>query len=257
MDKYLRIIFSIIIKIFKLHPPRRASRFPFPAGIDNLAGIKKGKKKKNGDIACEISFQLLEISIQRIRLIVVQKLPQSFVRSFHVFSRIFFILSRPSFQLACHGDKKKKSCPVIAKKVEDNRGKLFAQFSPPRSGKIVASERAKENYYYFSRGAIVGGCVGCSTPQGMGGGEERKGARDRSEFRSRCTEGNKLRPLGDFSDPSRTRRCLSWWGIKMDCIFYENLLLRRGANVSHKYSNIYIYIFRDVLSMRYFSSSSL
>lgn len=83
------------------------------------------------------------------------------------------------------------------------------------------------------------------------GREERKGARDRSEFRSRCTEGNKLRPLGDFSDPSRTRRCLSWWGIKMDCIFYENLLLRRGAQrLSHKYSNIYIYIY---LGMRYLS----
>lgn len=129
MDKYLRIIFSIIIKIFKLHPPRRASRFPFPAGIDNLAGIKKGKKKKNGNIACEISFQLLEISIQRIRLIVVQKLPQSFVRSFHVFSRIFFILSRPSFQLACHGDKKKKLSGYCEKSWRQSRKTFRAIFA--------------------------------------------------------------------------------------------------------------------------------
>lgn len=124
--------------------------------------------------------------------------------------------------------KKKKSCPVIAKKVEDNRGKLFAQFSPPRRAIGQNSSRAKENYYYFSRGAIVALDVPLHREWEEGG--KRKGARDRSEFRSRCTEGNKLRPLGDFSDPSRTRRCLSWWGIKMDCIFYENLLLRRGAN---------------------------
>lgn len=131
----MRIIFSIIIKIFKLHPPRRASRFPFPAGIDNLAGIKKGKKKKNGDIACEISFQLLEISIQRIRLIVVQKLPQSFVRSFHVFSRIFFILSRPSFQLACHGDKK-KVVRLLRKKlktIEENFSRNFRRLDRAKS----------------------------------------------------------------------------------------------------------------------------
>lgn len=131
----MRIIFSIIIKIFKLHPPRRASRFPFPAGIDNLAGIKKGKKK-NGDIACEISFQLLEISIQRIRLIVVQKLPQSFVRSFHVFSRIFFILSRPSFQLACHGDKKKKVVRLLRKKlktIEENFSRNFRRLDRAKS----------------------------------------------------------------------------------------------------------------------------
>lgn len=242
MDKYLRIIFSIIIKIFKLHPPRRASRFPFPAGIDNLAGIKKGKKKKKRGYCLRNQFPVVRNFHPTYTINRCSK-TAAVVRSFvsRLFSNFFYSLP-PFVSISMPWGQKKKSCPVIAKKVEDNRGKLFAQFSPPRSGKIVASERAKENYYYFSRGAIVGGCVGCSTPQGMGGGEERKGARDRSEFRSRCTEGNKLRPLGDFSDPSRTRRCLSWWGIKMDCIFYENLLLRRGANVSHKYSNIYIYI---------------
>lgn len=169
----------MIIKIFKLHPPCHASRFPFPAGIDSLAGIKKGKKKKNGDIACEISSQLLEISIQRIRLIVVQKLPHySFVS--HLFSNFFFFISsRPSFQLACRGDRKKKEkrkvVRLLRKKVEDNREQKFSRNFRrlvERSGKIVA----KENYYYFSRGAIVAiGCVGFSTPRGMGGkgGEER------------------------------------------------------------------------------------
>lgn len=172
----------MIIKIFKLHPPCHASRFPFPAGIDSLAGIKKGKKKKkNGDIACEISSQLLEISIQRIRLIVVQKLPHSFVRSFHIFSRIFFFYFLPPFVSISmpRGQKKKrkkKSCPVIAKKVEDNREQKFSRNFRrlvERSGKIVA----KENYYYFSRGAIVAGCVGFSTPRGMGG---KKGGEERS-----------------------------------------------------------------------------
>lgn len=222
----------MIIKIFKLHPPCHASRFPFPAGIDSLAGIKKGKKK-NGDIACEISSQLLEISIQRIRLIVVQKLPHySFVS--HLFSNFFFFISsRPSFQLACRGDRKKKKKEKLSgyceKSWRQSRTKVFAQFSPPR--RAIGQNRREGKlllFFSWSDSSDRMRWIFHSTGNGRRG-EERKEARDRSEFRSRCTEGNKLRPLGDFSDPSRTRRCLSWWGIKMDCIFYENLLLRRGA----------------------------
>lgn len=137
----------MIIKIFKLHPPCHASRFPFPAGIDSLAGIKKGKKKKkNGDIACEISSQLLEISIQRIRLIVVQKLPHySFVS--HLFSNFFFFISsRPSFQLACRGDRKKKEkrkvVRLLRKKLKTIENKSFrAIFAASSSDRAKSSRR--------------------------------------------------------------------------------------------------------------------
>lgn len=136
----------MIIKIFKLHPPCQASRFPFPAGIDSLAGIKKGKKK-NGDIACEISSQLLEISIQRIRLIVVQKLPHSFVRSFHIFSRIFFFYFLPPFVSISmpRGQKKKKKEKLSGyceKKLKTIENKSFrAIFAASSSDRAKSSRR--------------------------------------------------------------------------------------------------------------------
>lgn len=133
----------MIIKIFKLHPPCQASRFPFPAGIDSLAGIKKGKKK-NGDIACEISSQLLEISIQRIRLIVVQKLPHySFVS--HLFSNFFFYFLPPFVSISMpRGQKKKKKKVVwlLRKKLKTIENKSFrAIFAASSSDRAKSSRR--------------------------------------------------------------------------------------------------------------------
>lgn len=147
--------------------------------------------------------------------------------------------------------RKKKSCPVIAKKVEDNREQKFSRNFRrlvERSGKIVA----KENYYYFSRGAIVAiGCVGFSTPRGMGGegrrGKERETVRNFDHVAQREIS---FVLLGIFL----TRRAhvvvclggeLKWIAYSMKIYYYEG-----EPNVSHKYSNIYIYIY---LGMRYLS----
>lgn len=222
----------MIIKIFKLHPPCHASRFPFPAGIDSLAGIKKGKKKKKRRYCLRNQFPVVRnfhptYTINRCSKTAA--LVCSFVS--HLFSNFFFYFLPPFVSISMprgQKKKKKKSCLVIAKKVEDNRGKVFAQFSPPRRAIGQNRREGKLLLFFLWSDSSWMRWIFHSTGNGRRG-EERKEARDRSEFRSRCTEGNKLRPLGDFSDPSRTRRCLSWWGIKMDCIFYENLLLRRGA----------------------------
>lgn len=210
-------------------PPFRASRFPFPAGIDSLARIKR-EKKKNGDIACEISFQLLEISIQRIRLIVVRNWrSHSFVRSFHIFSRILFS-PHPSFQLACH--KKKKLSGYCEKSWRQSR-KNFSLVERvfraifERSRKIVGT---RGNYYYFSRG--------CST-RGNGGKETVR------NFDHVAQREISFVLLGIFLTHT-SLFVFAGRRIKMDCIFYENLLLRRGR-ISHKY------IFGDGLSTSVFS----
>ena len=138
--------------------------------------------------------------------------------------------------------RKKKSCPVIAKKVEDNREQKFSRNFRrlvERSGKIVA----KENYYYFSRGAIVAGCVGFSTPRGMGGeGKRRKERETVRNFDHVAQREISFVLLGIFL----TRRAhvvvclggeLKWIAYSMKIYYYEG-----EPNVSHKYSNIYIYI---------------
>lgn len=149
--------------------------------------------------------------------------------------------------------RKKKSCPVIAKKVEDNREQKFSRNFRrlvERSGKIVA----KENYYYFSRGAIVAiGCVGFSTPRGMGGegkrGKKRETVRNFDHVAQREIS---FVLLGIFL----TRRAhvvvclggeLKWIAYSMKIYYYEG-----EPNGSLINIRIYIYIFRDALSIDIF-----
>lgn len=128
MDKYLRIIFSIIIKIFKLHPPRRASRFPFPAGIDNLAGIKKGKKKKKRGYCLRNQFPVVRNFHPTYTINRCSK-TAAVVRSFvsRLFSNFFYSLP-PFVSISMPRGQKKKVVRLLRKKlktIEENFSRNF------------------------------------------------------------------------------------------------------------------------------------
>lgn len=130
MDKYLRIIFSIIIKIFKLHPPRRASRFPFPAGIDNLAGIKKGKKKKKRGYCLRNQFPVVRNFHPTYTINRCSK-TAAVVRSFvsRLFSNFFYSLP-PFVSISMPwGQKKKKLSGYCEKSWRQSRKTFRAIFA--------------------------------------------------------------------------------------------------------------------------------
>lgn len=136
MDKYLRIIFSIIIKIFKLHPPRRASRFPFPAGIDNLAGIKKGKKKKKREYCLRNQFPVVRNFHPTYTINRCSK-TAAVVRSFvsRLFSNFFYSLP-PFVSISMpRGQKKKLSgyCEKKLKTIEENFSRNFRRLDRAKS----------------------------------------------------------------------------------------------------------------------------
>lgn len=137
----------MIIKIFKLHPPCHASRFPFPAGIDSLAGIKKGKKKKRR-YCLRNQFPVVRNFHPTYTINRCSK-TAALVRSFvsHLFSNFFFFISsRPSFQLACRGDRKKKEkrkvVRLLRKKLKTIENKSFrAIFAASSSDRAKSSRR--------------------------------------------------------------------------------------------------------------------
>lgn len=136
MDKYLRIIFSIIIKIFKLHPPRRASRFPFPAGIDNLAGIKKGKKKKKRGYCLRNQFPVVRNFHPTYTINRCSK-TAAVVRSFvsRLFSNFFYSLP-PFVSISMPWGQKKKVVRLLRKKlktIEENFSRNFRRLDRAKS----------------------------------------------------------------------------------------------------------------------------
>lgn len=137
MDKYLRIIFSIIIKIFKLHPPRRASRFPFPAGIDNLAGIKKGKKKKKKRGYCLRNQFPVVRNFHPTYTINRCSKTAAVVRSFvsRLFSNFFYSLP-PFVSISMPWGQKKKVVRLLRKKlktIEENFSRNFRRLDRAKS----------------------------------------------------------------------------------------------------------------------------
>lgn len=131
----MRIIFSIIIKIFKLHPPRRASRFPFPAEIDNLAGIKKGKKKKRG-YCLRNQFPVVRNFHPTYTINRCSK-TAAVVRSFvsRLFSNFFYSLP-PFVSISMPRGQKKKVVRLLRKKlktIEENFSRNFRRLDRAKS----------------------------------------------------------------------------------------------------------------------------
>lgn len=135
----------MIIKIFKLHPPCQASRFPFPAGIDSLAGIKKGKKKKRR-YCLRNQFPVVRNFHPTYTINRCSKTAALLVRFTSFLEFFFFISSRPSFQLACRGDRKKKEkrkvVRLLRKKLKTIENKSFrAIFAASSSDRAKSSRR--------------------------------------------------------------------------------------------------------------------
>lgn len=135
----------MIIKIFKLHPPCHASRFPFPAGIDSLAGIKKGKKKKRR-YCLRNQFPVVRNFHPTYTINRCSKTAALLVR-FTSFLEFFFFYFLPPFVSISmpRGQKKKKKRKVVRllrKKLKTIENKSFrAIFAASSSDRAKSSRR--------------------------------------------------------------------------------------------------------------------
>lgn len=135
----------MIIKIFKLHPPCQASRFPFPAGIDSLAGIKKGKKKKRR-YCLRNQFPVVRNFHPTYTINRCSKTAALLVR-FTSFLEFFFFYFLPPFVSISmpRGQKKKKKRKVVRllrKKLKTIENKSFrAIFAASSSDRAKSSRR--------------------------------------------------------------------------------------------------------------------